>query len=481
MTVGHAARSAAPRLWSRLAYAYAALWSAAAGVFLFGVPFEVGETSGNLLQFLAAPPASELFIDTFSIGAWPQPGFLRTFSFATSKLIFDMSDGQYFVAYRALHAALILLLMIFVLRLIRVRSFLTLAVAMLSATAVLGIHTFHEAVRETELNIKLLVPALCLGALNLSASRPRVWKDVLAIALTTYAIFSNELGLLVWVSFAAAYLVGFQGISRRGVVASTAVVIVYFFCRFVLWDVGVPSLIERSSGLGFRVLDPDELVRQFGANPTPLYAYNILMSVLTVLLAEPRSGVFVFVRDVSRGTISLPLLLEVTSSVLTTGVMLWFAGQRWRAWRRRNFADDDRVFVVAAAVVAANAVISYPYLKEVTMSTAGVFYALAMAAPLQTLIVHLSKRKVAFWRGALVCALVVLISVSWTLRGVSFYVDMSRHGLRFQRDWAAVRPSAAGGEQQQALLVRVREQMLDVSVLSLDKAPRWLERLDPQH
>ena len=50
--------------------------------------------------------------------------------------------------------------------------------------------------------------------------------------------------------------------------------------------------MERASGFGFRVLDPPELADRFGGNPLPFYAYNIASSVLSVLLSEPRGGVY---------------------------------------------------------------------------------------------------------------------------------------------------------------------------------------------
>ncbi len=223
--------------WNRLAYAYAVVWSAAAGYVLFRVPFEIGETVGNLLKFQVWPPAGRLFVGTFTAGVGgANPGFMRAWSDATSKLVFDLSGGHYFLTYRLLHVVFILLLMIFLVRLVQVRSALTFGLALVSGAALLGMHTFHEAVRETELNIKLLIPVLCFGAVCLSASRPHWGKELAAVALTFYAAFSNELGLLLWVCFAAAYLVGFRGVSRRGVLGTTAVLALLFL--FPLRDLG---------------------------------------------------------------------------------------------------------------------------------------------------------------------------------------------------------------------------------------------------
>jgi len=135
------------------------LWAAVIGWVLFHVPFELRETTGNLTDFMTAPPAYSIFVDTFSRGAWPAPGFLRTFSLATSKLVFELSGGAYFDTYRGLHAAMILFLMVMLMRLLRVDSTVMLGVAVLAGIAFVGMPTLHEAVRETELNIKLVIPA----------------------------------------------------------------------------------------------------------------------------------------------------------------------------------------------------------------------------------------------------------------------------------------------------------------------------------
>lgn len=361
-----------------------------------------------------------------------------------------------------------------------------LGLVMLSGTAMLGMLSFHEAVRETELNIKLLIPALCFAVVALSASKPRLWQDVTAVAVTFYSVFSNELGLLVWVCLAAAYLVGFRGVSRSAVLAATGVVAGYFLCRFVLLDVGVPSLMERSSGFGFRVLDPPELISRFGTNPIPFYAYNIFGSVLGVFIGEPRAGVLVFVRSVMDRTVHLSHLIEIGSSLLTTAGMTWFVARRWRVWLRREFDHYDRLFLVSMAVIVGNAVISYPYVKIVTMSTGDMFYALAMVPALRGLMLELSTRRLAFHRGVVICALLAAVSVGWTVRGISFFVDLTRAGGGYQRAWHTLQgaPSASSSPMdstQAAVIEQVRQQMEELRVPSLELAPRWLDALDRDH
>ena len=94
------------------------------------------------------------------------------------------------------------------------------------------------------------------------------------------AALTIESGLLVWVILVGGFVVGARGISRGGVAALLALLVVYFVLRFPVLDVGSPDLIERSSGFGFRILDPPDLVARFGSNPYPFYLYNIVCSFL---------------------------------------------------------------------------------------------------------------------------------------------------------------------------------------------------------
>lgn len=424
-------------VWNRLAYLYASMTAAAIGLFLIHVPFTVGEIVTNLLQSQGSPPASRLFIATFT-NHNAIAGFLRPFSYATTKLVFDLSQGHYFAVYRGLTIAMVLLLLVLFVRLLRVESATTLALALVSTAALIGLHTFYQTVRETELNIKLIIPVLCFGALNLSASKPAWWKDALAVLLTFYGVFANELGILVWVVLVAAYIVGFRGVSRYAVIGASVVLGVYLYLRLVQWDVGAPSLSDRSSGFGFRVLDPPEIIARFGANPYPFYAYNVMAAAFGILFSEPTTGAFLFTRDLLASEATMWQIVNVTTSVITTSIMIWFVGRRWRLWLKRDFSYEDRLFLVFVAVCAGNAAISFPYVKDVTLSTGGAFYALGVFVVLQSLVTEMSDRTVTALRAAFVCGLLACVSLGWAVRGAWFYVDMNQAAYKAKSDWIEV-------------------------------------------
>ena len=51
---------------------------------------------------------------------------------------------------------------------------------------------------------------------------------------------------------------------------------------------------------------------------------------------------------------------------------------------------------------------------------------------------ELSTRRLAFRRGVVLCAVLAAISVGWTVRGASFFVDLTRAGGSYQRAWRAL-------------------------------------------
>ncbi|MGE0447441.1 MAG: hypothetical protein AB7P99_19625, partial [Vicinamibacterales bacterium] len=215
-----------------VAYAAALILTAAVALLLFRVPLPYQDNT--LLGLPLEPSATTLFLDTMN-----QSGFMRPASRATSKLVFDAAAGREFAAFRTLHVLMFLALLLGAVHLMRVRTALAAALATLALAAILGMHPVHEAARETDLNIKLLIPAICVGATVLAAGERRAWwRDAAALLLLVYAVMANELGLLVWVCLASAFLVGWRGVSGRAVMAGTVLVVGYLALRFVVFDVG---------------------------------------------------------------------------------------------------------------------------------------------------------------------------------------------------------------------------------------------------
>ncbi len=420
--------------WTYAAWVYAAIVAAILGHFLLLIPVQVSDSFGNLAQI--HEPSLGTVAHHVLRG---QTGFYRPMLWVTLKAVSDLAGDQPTVWFRVTLAAQVAILLALFVRLVRVRTLADAAALPLALAVLVGLHTFNDAIREAfPINTFMTILIACLAAANLSASRGGWLVDAAAVVLLAFAALTVESGLLVWVIVVAAWVAGLRGVSRRGVAATTLVVAAYFVIRFAVLTVGAPGLDERSTGFGFRMLEPAELQARFGGHAWQLYAYNVVGNVLSLLFTEPRFGVFLFVRSALDGEIPAWRIVNVVASSLSTLLLVVFGVRRLLAWRRGlTPAYHDRLLVIGLAVAGANAVIGYAYSKDVIMSPAGVFYAVAVFVAARASVDWLGapRRRVAAAAAALVFA---VLSAAWAVRAVGLHESLRRQAFLVREDWATV-------------------------------------------
>ena len=408
---------------------YGVLLAATLGLFLFGIPIQLTDSFGNMLQLDRS--WSDLLTAQLH-----QAAYLRPLLWAELKVVYDLAGGNDFAWFRGVHAAQVLALILLYLQLVRPASWRDAAVVPLGLAALVGGHTFQGTVTEAfPINTFLTVLLCCFAAAVLALAAHRWWVDVLAALLFVAAALTVESGLLVWVVFAAAAIAGARGVSRAGLGVLTALLAGYFVLRYAVLDVGSPALLERSSGFGFGILEPDALVARFADRPLVFYAYNVVASLLSVLFAEPRSGVFRLTGSVVAGAPSLPNIVTLVAVSLGTAVIAAFVWQRRREWLARRFDRGDRIVFVFVAVLAANSVISYPYTKDVIMSPAGAFYAAALYVAARRVLVDAGLRGPAL---AAAAGLGLVLAAAWTVREVGTHLNLRAQAYKLRDEWAYV-------------------------------------------
>ncbi len=400
--------------------------------------------------------------------------YFRPFRRGLIKIVYDLSAGHYYLAFRGFQALELVVLLLLAVRMLRISDRSGLLALPLGLAVLVGMHTFAGAVLEgLPINHFLTILICCAAAVNLAQARPGVVVDIGATALFIAATLTIESGLLVYVIFGAAYLVGFRGVSRRALVALTVCLAAYFVGRFVLLGGGAPGLNERSAGFGFSVLSPDDLVRRFGGNPIPFYIYNIISAVSCVLFAEPRGGVWAFVRNVTTSVPEAWQIVNVVTSTATTVLIARYAATRTPCWRRREFDDADRFVLIFLAVLPANALFAAAYEKDVIMSPAGLFYAAAAFMVLRQILMtdggfgdH--ARRVA-------PSLVLLIAVGWTIRFIGIHDSLRARAFAVRDEWAYYDDWAREQRTDVSLnpvQAAIKQRLLDSAVLGARRAPR---------
>ncbi len=421
----------AAQRWTWFGYAYAGLVVVALGYFLLDLPIQVTDSYGNLVQAADGTLGSLVYRQFYS------HAYLRPLLWAHIRVVYDLSGGHYFEWFRGWHVAQVTLLAVLFVRLLRPRSFSEAAVVPLGLAGLIGIHTFRGTVVEAfPINTFMTILLCCFLAADLALGPPRWWSDVAAAVLLVFAALTVETGLLVVVVFVAAFLAGAPGVSRRGIAVLVLLVAAYFVLRFVVLDVGAPGLDERSSGFGFSTREPRELAEMFGARPVLFYGYNVLSSLLSVLLSEPRGGIFVVTRDLLRGEPSVAGVVNVIASSIGTLLIGGYFWHRRAEWFARRFSRGDQLVIIFVAVALANASIGYAYTKDVIMSPAGAFFAVAMTVATQRFLGSASITTP--MRKAAAAVLLLALSATWTFRAVGTHVALRETAPAVRDEWVYV-------------------------------------------
>jgi hypothetical protein len=451
------------RRYQRVAYGYAAAVALLMAAFLLAIPVQLSDSFTEFIS-VHGRSLSQVIAAEFYNGT-----YFRPFRRALIKSVYELSGGHYYAAFRGFQALQVLVLLLLFARMLRVRSSAALAALPLGIAIVVGIHTFAGAVVEgLPVNHFLTILICCVAAMNIAQAQRTHLTDVAAVAVLVCAMLTIESGLLIWVIFIAAYAVGYRGISRSALIVLTVCVATYFLGRFVLIGGAAPGLNERSAGFGFSVLNPDDLVRRFGGNPIPFYAYNVLSAMSCVLFAEPRGGVWMFVRELLRGRPEPWQFVNVLTSVATTVLIARYAAARSANWRARGFDEPDRFVIIFLAVLPLNALFAGGYEKDVIMSPAGLFYAAAAYFVLRE---RLSGVKAV----SLAPAIALLLAVGWSVRFVGIHDSLRARALSVREEWAYYddwvreqpRPMPLTPEEQ-----AIKQHLYDDAVLRAPRVPQ---------
>jgi hypothetical protein len=272
-----------------------------------------------------------------------------------------------------------------------------------------------------------------------------------------------------------------RGVSSRGVMAMTGCLAAYFCVRFLFLSTGTPGLEERSSGFLLGMLEPEELIERFGANPVWFYAYNVASSMLSVPFSDPHGGVFDFARAWLQGDVPPRLYLAVVSSTATTALIGWAVVRRVRQRTLAWHDADGQLLALAGAVLVANSALSYAYTKHEILSVAGAFYAFAAFVAARYAIDewHATKSRVASVAMILVLA---AMATMWAGRSLGVHHMLRVQAFKTRADWARISPermrdTGSRKERAAAALVRhLRGDALAMPVVNPYLLPRWADR-----
>ncbi len=463
------------RRWSLAIWALAALVAAGVSASLLAIPVQTTDSLIPILQALDHRSALGALLSSADAAA-----YLRPLRMAQIQWLVNISGGHFYGVFKSVHVALVLACIGLFVMAADVRTRRDAAATSFGLAVLTGMSTFLGTVWEAyPINHFLEIVVACLAVFVLAQQRPGLLVDLAILAIFGAAALTLESGLLVWVVIAGGWLTGMPGISRRGALLATALLLAYLVLRFGYLGTGLPTLVERSTGFGLRTLDPPELLARFGRNPLPLYLYNIVSALGAVTIAQPRAGVWTLPAALQNGQPYLGTLINIVSSGLTTALIGWSLTSRVRAWRARPFEPGDQVLVVAVAMLVANAVLSYGYTKDEILSPAGVFYALAAVVALRDLLTRLDVRLTTGAPAAVVVGLALLVapvSGGWGLRALGLHYRCQQMALDVRNEWVEVdrwlerQQATPTTDEGRAVVRALRREALDHATAN----PYWL-------
>jgi hypothetical protein len=424
-----------PRTCLAVSFGAALLLSTTLGYFLLAIPIQTTDSFVNIL--ILDRPFGEVLREGI------QGGYVRPGLWGGLKVVYDLSQGSLFYWFRWTQVVQVFLVLVLFVGLVRPRTAAAALAAALALAVLVGHHSFTWTVREAfPINTFLTIVVCCGAAACLAFGAHRWWTDVAAALLFVFASATVETGLIVGGIFLVGYVLGLRGVSRNGVAVIATLIAGYFVFRFGFLDAATPAIDEREAGFGFRRYDGAEVEAMFAGRKVVFYAYNVAVSIVGTLLAEPRDGVWRLTRSIVSGAPDLPLLVGVVASTLATALIARYIWVRRSAWRRFDLDRDDRIVVMFLLVLAGNAAISFAYTKDVIMSPAGFFFAAAFFVA--------CRYHIASWTGRLATpassrtahrfavAFTLVLSVGWSVRLVGLHASLTHTAFKVREQWAYV-------------------------------------------
>jgi hypothetical protein len=442
---------------------------------VYRVPIQVSDSLEEIVAAREAPSAGALAAASLS-GAGRTLRPLRRVQTRWLLQLQEVTGLSYHAIFRGLHAALAVGIVLLFVGAVPVRDWLDVGALGAALTVLVGHHTFSGMLREAyPVNHYAVVTLGCLLVVVLARGSRSWTSDVLIAAALGYALFLVESGALIWVAVAGALAVGLPGIGRRTLLLSTAVLAVYGVTRLA-FGIPAPGIGEHGSGYLGQYYEADELVALFGERSWAFRAYNVAGALASVLLSEPRYGVFTTVAGWVQGGVNPVVGIHLASSALATAALVWYLLARRRA-PRGEATEHDRLFALSLVLIACNSLFAASYIKDEIISPAGVFYAVAVFVALRGGIAAAAPPRIA----AMLTVVLACGAALWGFRALGLHFELRAFANPTRADWVTdVDPSNLDRWSRtpdgRTLVTRLRNEAIAHRGTSASFLPRWGER-----
>ena len=462
---------------SAIAWLLAALITLPLAESLYQVPIQVSDSLEPVVIAATAASTGQLISDAPRFS----PTTLRPMRYVQARWLLKTVEAtglSYRAVFRGVHVALLVALVALFVVATRVGTWTELAAFTMAFPALIGIHTFAAMLFEAcPVNHYAEVAVCALGVFVLALQPPRWFFPLIVCGLLVFALSVVESGALVWVVVIGCAGARMRGMTRSTVIATTLLIAVYVLIRQSL-GIASPGIGGMGSGFGASFYSADALKARFGEHPLGFMAYNVASGLLSLLLSEPRTGVYSTAIWWKTGTLHPVLVVNMVSSAVTTLVIAWYGVRRMRAGPA-TWSEGDRMFAVSCLIIVVNASLTAAYIKDEIISVGGLFYAVAAFVAFRELLASLSGRSL------LSCAAIALTLVVtaglWTFRDLGVHYQLRYDAFKLRNDWTEVlradkREDWPRDPQVLALTKRIQDEAIAMRTTSPSFMPRWGDR-----
>ena len=458
----HAPVSRNEHFWRASSYLLGLMIAFGLSVSIFNTPFQVSDNIAHI-RIAYSKSWKELFEHTLVYGQ------VRPMLWATVKIVYELSQGHVFIAYKIFHCFQVFLVAFLLVRLFSVRSLPQLMAASLALVVFIGIHTFAETVTQAyPVNSHLTIILCCLINFNLLRSKGGWQVDIAAVFTFLVALFTVETGALAGLILFSGFVLGYRGVSRWAFVGLLAVIALYIVAAIAIVQ-EIPTS-SRGIGFGLSLKSPEELSQIIGDSTYLLYLYNVASAALSVLFSEPRDGIWRITNHVLNGGLQPWMLIQAASSCILTAVIAWAICLRFRFWLALSLTEYDRLILMALLILAGNSLIGFGYSYDAVLGVAGAFYAIAAFAACAILFEPRTRPKLSLGSRVIIVPLLLAMTLGWSARAVGLHHQIRLTAWKNQQEWPRalehlqMTSAASENDPFKAFVLETRQHSLEMPV-----------------
>jgi len=361
----------------------------------------------------------------------PETSYYRPLFHSTLWAIWhaDSSLDTKLALVKVVHLAPILLLVVVFVWYLRPQTMAAAAAATLATAVLIGSPGLRDNLEIPLSYTAMAMPIVVLVWMLVHQPAQR-WRSAAIVTLVLIAIGFKEQGLILIPVLVAAWWMRAPGATRTTAWTLVAIGVAYVAMR-LLWR-GKWPLFEQSLGLGFSIVETPDATARFGAFPYFIFAYNSASTIANVLFSEPTSGLFYTLRDIVYNQIQAWRIINLLSSIVLTGAIVWWGVSSLRG-ARDQWTTDARLFVALAIALLGCGALSFDYSRDRLGGMAVVFYALAAYHAVYAVAarVAMAPRRL-YVSGA---AALVMLAAAWEIRAIGTIEWTRRFAHRNEIEW----------------------------------------------